>query len=176
MKKTYWVKNDPNDAENWIEMDGKQFYDFISSPKGKGRYFIDCETYEIEVTPEQYQKWKKEANHSGYLKQYEDEAVIYSLEAIIENIDAYGDYGNEILADRSTNTEDDVIHAIDLELLKKAVHSLPDDERWLITELFLRDKPKTDQVVSDLTGIPRRTITYRKKIILEKLKIFLPKL
>ena len=176
MKKVYWVKKDPNNAKDWIEMDGEQFCEFISSPEGKGRYFMDCETYQIEVTPEQYREWRREADHRRYLKKFESEIEVYSLDNITDDFPLYGEYGEEILIDFSKNTEDEAIHSIDLDLLVKALCFLSDEERWLIEELFLRDKPKVDQEISDLTGIPRRTVAYRKKIILEKLKKVLPKI
>ena len=175
MKKIYWVKKDPNNERNWIEMNGKQFYEFISSPEGKGRYFMDCETYELEITQEQYQEWKKEANHSGYLKQYEDEAEILSLEGIIENSEIYGEYGEEILADDSANTEDEAIRAIELELLSEAVLFLPDDERRLIVELFLRDKPRTEDEIAAIMGKTRQAVNKQKNKILKNLKMSVAK-
>lgn len=170
MKKTYWVMKNPGSTAEWIEMNGKQFYEFINSPVGKGRYFIDFDIYEIEVSREEYCKWKREANHSGYLQAFEDEALILSLDSLAGN-DGISYEG--LIADLSVNIEDEIIRADTLQLLGEAVLSLADDERWLITELFFRDKPKTEQEITKLTGIPQQTVSYRKNKILEKLKILL---
>jgi hypothetical protein len=127
MAKTYWVKKHPENATDWVEMDGKQFYEFINSPEGKGRYFMDCDTYEIEVTGEQYRQWKKEVNHRDYLEQFEDETEVFSLDTIIEDCAAYGEISDEILIDSSANTEDEALHNLDMELLADALQSLTDD-------------------------------------------------
>ena len=86
MKKTYWVKKDPQNGEDWIEMNGKQFYDFITSDAGKNRYFLNFGAFKIEVTEEKYQEVKKEKNRRDYLQQIEDKVEILSLESIIEDI------------------------------------------------------------------------------------------
>jgi RNA polymerase sigma factor (sigma-70 family) len=170
MKKVYWVKKNPNSAAGWVEMDGKQFYEFIKSPAGKGRYFMDYGTFELEVTHEQYRQWKQEVNHRGYLQRFEDKAEIFSLEAVVENSELYGERSDEILTDYSTNTEDEVFHAIDMELLTKALDSLTYGERRLIDDLFLRDKPKTEDEIAALSGITRQAVNKQKNKILKKLR------
>lgn len=172
MKKTYWVKKTPGNTSEWVKMTGEQFYDLITSPTGKGRYFMDCDTYKIEVSPEQYREWKHEVNHSGYLQAFEDEVLILSLDSLAGN-DGISYEG--LIADLSVNVEDEIISANDFQLLSEAVLSLDDDERWLITELFLRDKPKTEREITKLTGVPQPTVHYRKEKILEKLKNILIK-
>lgn len=172
MKKTYWVMKNPGSTAEWIEMNGKQFYDFITSPVGYGRYFMDCDTYKIEVSPEQYRKWKLEANHRSYLQGFEDEALILSLGILAEENDISDD---EVIADLSVNIEDEAIKNIDMRLLSEAILSLPDDERWLINELFLRDKPKTEQEIGETTGVSQQAVHKRKNKILKKLKLLVVK-
>lgn len=171
MKKTYWVKKNPESAAEWIEMTGKQFFEFITSPAGKGRYFMDCETYKIEVSPEQYRKWKLETNHSSYLQNFEDEVLILSLELLDE------DYGisNYELIDLSVNIEDDVINNIDLQRLSEAILSLENDERWLISELYMQGKLKTEQEIAESIGVSQQAIHKRKNKILKKLKLLVVK-
>ena len=41
MKKTYWVKSHSHGVVEWLEMNGKQFYELITSLSGKGRFFAD---------------------------------------------------------------------------------------------------------------------------------------
>ena len=170
MKKTYWVKKNPKDAAGWIEMDGKQFFEFINSSAGNGRYFMDCDSYEIEVTKEQYHEWKRETNHSDYLRKYEDEVEVLSLDYEYLNMDN-DIFGDGFLIDEHANTENEVIWVIDMELLADALRSLTDDERWLINELFLRDKPKTEDEIAAITGKTRQAVNKQKKKILKKLKM-----
>ena len=98
--------------------------------------------------------------------------MILSLESIAEHDDVFH---NDIIADVSVKVEDEAIVNMDLEALAEALRTLPEDERWLISELFLRDKPKTEQEITALTGIPRQTVNYRKNKILKKLKKHLAK-
>jgi hypothetical protein len=50
---------------------------------------------------------------------------------------------------------------------------LNEDEMRLIEFLILSGKPVVDKDYAELTGIPRRTVAYRKNAILQKLKNFL---
>ena len=57
MAKQYYIKRDPSasgaDIE-WIAINGKDFYQLITSPAGKGRYFIDMDGFMIESTEAEY--------------------------------------------------------------------------------------------------------------------------
>jgi len=172
MKKTYWVKKNPNNNTDWIEMDGKQFFDFIKSAAGKGRCFADFGDYKLEVTREQYRKWQQDADHHRYLQSFEEDVLVLSLECL--TAEDYKSF-DSLLVDFSVNIEDEIIKKIDMQLLAAAVRSLPDDEKRLIGELIMQDKPKTEQELSALTGIPQQTINYRKKKILKKIKNYLVK-
>jgi len=173
MAKTYWVNNNPNGEAEWLEMNGQQFYDFITSPAGKGRYFMDFDTYKIEVTKKQYQQWKAEMNRSEYLQRLEDEVSIISLESLIEKEDDL--MNEELMIDDSINIENEVIANIDMQLLSEAINSLPNDERILIEELFLCENPKTEQEIAAAMNVSQQAINKKKKKILKKLKILVVK-
>lgn len=172
MKKAYWVMNKPGSVTEWVEMNGKQFYDFITSPIGKGRYFIDCETYKLEVSLKQYQQWKLETNRQNYLQGFKDEVVILSLESLADN-DFIFDYKANGL---SVCIEDDVLQKIDLQRLSEAIQSLAYDEQWLINELFLCGTPKTEREVAKETGLSQPAINKQKNKILKKLKYMVIKI
>lgn len=63
MAKQYYIKKDPSatgsDIE-WAAINGKEFYKLITSPAGKGRYFIDMDEFIIESTKAEYKDWRKE--------------------------------------------------------------------------------------------------------------------
>ena len=45
-KKIYLVKKEPlgpQTENNWKQLTGREFHEFITSPEGKGRYFIKME-------------------------------------------------------------------------------------------------------------------------------------
>lgn len=171
MKKTYWVKSQGS-TEEWIEMTGTQFYEFVTSSAGKGRYFMDCDTYKIEVSQEQYRAWKLEENHNNYLHRFEDEVLILSLESLGED---NGISGEELAIDLSVSVEDEAISKISFQRLTEAILSLADDEQWLIHELFMTDKPKKERELAALTGVTQQAIHKKKNKILNKLKILVVK-
>ena len=61
-----------------------------------------------------------------------------------------------------------------LEMLLDALETLTVDERLLIDELFFNGK--SERKISSETNIPRKTIAYRKNIILNKLKKIIEKI
>ena len=172
MKKTYWVMKNCGQKTEWIEMNGMQFYEFITSPAGKGRYFMDCETYKIEVSPAQYRRWKVEKNHCDYLQEFENQVVILPFERLL---DISGYSSAELIPDPSINVEDEALNNIDLKSLSKAILLLTDKEKWLITELFMRDNPKTEQEIAALTSVSQQAIHKQKNKILKKLKMLVVK-
>lgn len=63
MGRRYYRKNDPSAQGadiRWIEMNGLEFWQFVASQKGRGRYFIDLDEYVIEATKEIYDEWHRE--------------------------------------------------------------------------------------------------------------------
>lgn len=77
-KKIYLVKKNRNaqgSNTEWIQMNGREFYNFLHSEAGKGRYFIrltDDISYDepeiiIEATPELFFKWRREYDRHRYL-------------------------------------------------------------------------------------------------------------
>ena len=50
MAKQYYIKKNPSvdgPSVEWIAINGKEFYQLITSPAGKGRYFIDMDDFMI---------------------------------------------------------------------------------------------------------------------------------
>ena len=64
MAKRYFRKRDPAAQESnleWIEMSGQEFYRFITSPAGRGCFFIDMEDVVIEAPKEVYEEWRRDS-------------------------------------------------------------------------------------------------------------------
>ena len=74
MAKQYYIKKDPSvsgpDIE-WLSINGKEFYQLVTSAAGRGRYFIDMDEFMIESTEAEYKEWRKERDHSDYLHEQE---------------------------------------------------------------------------------------------------------
>ena len=167
MKKTYWVKKNPNSTADWIEMNGKQFYEFIKSPAGKGRYFINFGDFKLEATYDEYRKDQREKDHSRYLEGYETDATVSSLESRSDKDGiSYGD----LIVDLSVNVEEEAIKNIEMQILLAAVNTLPENERQFINELFSQENRKSEQELATILGISKQAINKRKIKIYKKLK------
>lgn len=74
----------------------------------------------------------------------------------------------EMISDRTVDIEEEIINKIMIEAVLEAITNLNEEEKWLIQELFFYGK--SERKVAKESGIPRRTIGYRKNVILEKLR------
>ena len=71
-----WKDPDAGTAEdNWLQMNGREFREFIKKPESRGRCFIrmgdefgECGMITIESTREQYIAWKREQDRHKYLR------------------------------------------------------------------------------------------------------------
>lgn len=128
------------------------------------KYYWKMNGYYYEVPKETYQKLKKDYDHAKLLKKYEAEVTVLSLDAVTSGEHTF----EEFLSDPEVNVEETAIHNILLETMRTARNSLSPDEKLLLELLF--DQRKSQEEVSKITGIPRRTISYRLKKILYKMR------
>ena len=179
MSKIYLVKNtQATEAMNeWIEMNGSDFYKFIKSPEAKGRYFIKLpslsvdsgdDTIVIESSKVKYVEWRKEERRKRYLHECEKGFTVISYHAM-ESDD--GSFGEELIPDKSVDIEPEVELIMACEKLADALTKLNADERWLIDEIIVNGVNSVQ--LSTETGIPQQTISWRKIKILKKLKKFI---
>ena len=70
--------------------------------------------------------------------------------------------------DESENVEEIAIKNIMLDKLKESLKSLSKEELFLIENLIYLEK--SERELSRLTGIPRKTIGYKKNKVLDKLR------
>lgn len=82
-------------------------------------------------------------------------------------MDKYGDDGHSV--------EDAVIREIDLEILRRALKTLTDEELKIVRSLYLDENPMSERQLSRIMDIPVTTLDYRKKQVLKKLKNFFEK-
>jgi len=182
MKTTYLIWKDPFYAgvnPDWQELTGREFYALVKSPDAKGRHFIKLPSTHadgsdgaivMEVTTADYQQWKCEKNHNDYLNREAKPFTTVSYHAV--ESDDGENYGEELLAD-DVDIEADYIKSLEPEQIKAAVQQLNSAEYELIDFLILSGNDVVDQDYADKTGIPRRTVTYRKMAVLKKMKNFL---
>lgn len=128
------------------------------------KYYWKMNGYLYEVTKEQYQAFKKEHDHHKRLEEVEREVVILSFDSLGEG----GESAEKFIADPDVHIEEDVIHKMMIEKLRVAINKLSAEELMLIDLIYTQ--MKSEREVAKLTGIPQRTICYRKNRLLNKLK------
>lgn len=175
MARQYYVKQDPSAPEScivWLKMNGQEFYRFITSPEGRGRYFVDMDDIVIEASKEQYEDWRREKDHSNYLREQEEGSLTLSLHS-----DAIAEYGNgeDVLVDETVNVEIETILSMEKKALRTALSQLDRESYRLIHCLFFSKEQTTERELAADLGVSQNAIHKRKKKILKTLKFLVVK-
>lgn len=173
MAKQYYIKKNPavtGPNVEWIAINGKEFYQLITSPAGKDRYFIDMDEFVIESTEAEYRDWRKEKDHTDYLHQQESQVQLLPLYSGKE-----GDPG-ELIPDSSASTEEQAMAFIARAALNNALSSLDEESYMIIDALFLRHDRRSERDLAAEFGLSQKAINKRKQKILKKLKLLVLKL
>lgn len=172
MAKQYYIKKNPSatgsDIE-WAAINGKEFYQLLTSPAGKGRYFIDMDEFMIEATEAEYKDWRKEKDHSDYLHEQESQVQVLSL---------YGDENNghgNLIPDMAASTEEQAMASILRKALKEALNSLDDESYTIIDALILAQDRKSERDLASEFGLSQNAVHKRKNKILKTLKLLVVK-
>lgn len=181
MKNTYLVWENPackSINPIWRELNGQEFLALVRSTEVAGRYFVklgnaqDGTAIVIEATRASYLAWKKEKNHSEYLKSCAESTSTFSYH---EGDSAEGGCGEELMEDITADVLSECFAAMTRETLKAALVSLTEDEYKLIAYLYLSDKRGTESRYAALCGVSQKAINKRKIRVLAKLKTFFEK-
>jgi len=177
LKTTYLVWKDPSCNginPDWLEITGQEYYSLVNSPGSKGRHFIKLESSHesdgrivIEATPAEYVKWRKEKDHSDYIRESNEEIgyITISYHAI-ETEDCC--HGEELLTDPESGFEDSCIDGILLKSLSLAKKTLSSAELRLV-DMIYRDGISLSEV-GGLLGMSKQAVFKRVSKILKKLK------
>lgn len=176
MYKRYFRKKDPIcKPENiqWIEMTGREFYRFVNSPEGQGRYFIDMGDVVLESSKRESQVHRAEKDHSDYLKEQEEGWSTVSLYTVE---DENGCSGEEVAMDETQNVESEAILRVETAALRKAITLLDLESYRLIYALYIADKRYTERELAHKLGVSQNAINKQKKKTLQKLKFLVVKI
>lgn len=166
----YFRKKNPicnPETVEWIEMSGGEYYQFITDPKNKGRFFVDMGDVVLEATAVEARDYKAEMNHNYYIRTWESGWSMVSLYALE---DADGCSGEEAVVDETQDVEAEVIMRLDSAAIRKALRQLDEVSYQLIYELYLAKERKTVRQFSRENHIPVMTVENRKFCILKQLK------
>ena len=176
MAKQYYIKKDPSvDGPNveWIAINGKEFYQLITSSAGKGRYFIDMDDFMIEANEAEYTDWRRERNHQNYLREQESGLQTISLHS---DMPTENGSGEEFVSDETANTEELALKSIVQKALLAALNTLDTESYLLIDSLILSDDRKSERELALQFGLSQKGINKRKNKILKNLKSVVLKL
>ncbi len=131
------------------------------------RYFIPVDGKYYETTKEVYEVYYQMDRRERYLEERDlNKGVINFCDIDNEDYSA-----EEILFDKDTDIEEEVINSVLIKTVLEAMSLLSEEEKWLIQELFFCGK--SERELAKNTGIPRKTINYRKEKALSKIRKFI---
>lgn len=182
MRKIYLVKKNPElpaDGNNWIVMNGYEFAMFMQTPEGQKRkdnfgQLDACTMDDVIIVAEcgvdTAKKWRSEKDEHDYLASLEETSnfTVFSYSTQTTTEDELS--GEELLVDEDANVEKNVFDKLDRQELLNAINQLTPYDCALITCLFLKDNPMTEEQFSAISHTPRRTVNYHKHRALLRLK------
>ena len=157
---------------DWIMMTGEEFYRFITSPEGKGRYFIRWDDLIIEAPEDQYRDWLCDMKHSAYLREHERGWATISLYSDLSQKDRTGE---ELISDPAIDVESQALTGISRDALFTALAQLDFQSFYLIYSSYLALCKKTEGELALEIGISQQAVHKRKKKILQELKFLVVK-
>lgn len=139
------------------------------------KYTLIINGQKVLVSEEIYQAYKQGKRKERYMsKDLKANKFVIDGESVTEIPSREDSYDRLLELDKQfpdTNEplpEDAVCKAEMLQALEKALHTLPDDELFLMEELFYYER--SEREIARVTGVPPTTIHSRKKVILKKLR------
>ena len=125
--------------------------------KALERYFIPVDGTYYETTKEVYEVYYQMDRRERYLEERDlNKGVINFCD--IDN----GQYSaEEIISDKDTDIEGEVINKILMKTVLEAIMTLDEEEKWLIQELFFYGK--SEVVLAQETGVARTTLRPRSR-------------
>ena len=181
MKKRYFVwKNANCNGVNpeWIELSGKEFYEFQKKVENKTRYFatlahpeLDDVCYVMECTFEDYLKNHKENCETYYKYGLKKKAKITEVSYYSKVTDSSLLTYEDVIPDENENVEENAIKSIQIEKINMAITKLPLDEQAILQALYFQNEDgKSERQIAKELSKYSMTLNRQHKRIKEKLK------
>jgi DNA-directed RNA polymerase sigma subunit (sigma70/sigma32) len=181
MKTTYLVKKNPNQPasnENWIIMDGQQFYAFKHTEEGKKRSnnFVkmcsehDEECIVIECDPGKAARYRAEINHSIYVDTVNKKSGYQTVSYHLFDSEEEELCGEDMLEDDSESIEDMVMNKMQIDRLLDIIESMEESDRKIIYSFYYTERPMTEAAYAKENGISQQLVNYRKERAVMRLK------
>lgn len=126
--------------------------------------FIALHDMLMEVSESDYYDFYKVKRRQKYIDEEANRSGVLSYHAL----DTDDMSGEEIIVDKYPYVEEQVLKKLDIETMLMCLSKLDEADRKLLIALYFDGK--SEQQLSKDTGIPRRTINYRKQRAITRLK------
>ncbi len=168
MSKIYFVMNNrENLSEGYREVSEEEFRNYIESFSEDDRaYFINLGYALMETDEAGYRSFYKEYRRERYVNEEAQRAGLVSLNAL--DTDEFD--GTSIVEDTSEPVEEKILRKLMIEKLPEAIAVLNDEEKELLEMIYFDGM--SERQITEVTGIARTTINYRRNRILKKLSDF----
>ncbi len=185
MSAKFYIKDDngiflsTDGKTKYICLEGTALYDFLNSEEGKNRtFYVDIDENGDKIGIETEPKMVTACNEQRERDRYRNKVKAQLNITIISGNTMVSIPGEdeielvETLVDEDADVEADVMHNIDLEIMRKALQTLTREEYHLIYHLYLSKNPVTERKYAEIRGLHYMTVHNRKTAILKKLKNF----
>ena len=165
MSKKYFIMNNRENPHDGYKEVSEEFVKNYkkSFPEGERAYFINLGYAIMETNKTEYKKYYKEYRRKRYL----DEEAKRKGQVSLNASDLDGIDGVAAVVDTSEPIEERILRQLMIEKMLEVIALLSDEDKELIKMLYFDGM--TERQVSDITGIARTTVNYRRKRILKKL-------
>ena len=160
-------------------LEGKALYDFLKTEDGKSRCFhVDIDEngdkIGIEAEPKMVSACAEQRERDRYRAKVKAKLNITIVSAnTMVSIPGEDDIELlETIVDEESDVEANAMHNLDLDTLRKALHTLTREEYRIIYHLYLAKTPMSEREIAERLGISQQAISKRKKNILAKLRNF----
>lgn len=169
----------------FTKMTGDEARIFLKKERkaGRNRKFLLTETEErdvdelydeiyVEIPMDSVSIFRKPERRKQYVKDCEENSEIETISYNAPLRDQEDLAIEDVVSDSLKSVEDDALHEIELEIMRRALKALTDEELRIIHALFLSKKKLTEEKLAKEMGVSHQAISKRKARILKKLKNF----
>ena len=161
----------------FIRLIGKEAFLYLNSDEGKKKRFFKTESENdggdeifIEIPPAKIRDARKPERREQYVNDCKKESDIETIYISDIEVDDDQVVGDEVIHYDEVSVEDIVDKKWDKKSLSLALSSLSEDERFIIEQLIIRDKPMKAVELAKILGVSESAVSQRKMTILKKLK------
>lgn len=181
--KIFYIENEngnyfsTNRKRRFIRLVGEEAFQYLKKHRSQIAYFYPTTTEEsggnlvfVEISEEIASKTRSDLNHEKYVKDTIKKSP-YIIISLLDQAEGEEDLTvQDTIIDESVNVEDKVVLEIELEMLRRALRALSDDDLKIVHSLYLSDDPLSESKLSEILGIPRTTLMSRREQIFSRIK------